>query len=384
MPPHEASGGILVDHQIEELIASGAIRGDEPVGPGQIQPASLDLRLGSHGYRIRSGFLPEDGPIEKKLEKLMLYPVDLERGVVLEIGQAYLFPLVESLALPASLSARSNPKSSTGRLDLFTRIITDRSSRFDDIAAGYHGPVYLEVVPRSFPVRVRPGLTLNQIRFFDGPCEVQDKELRAEHERAPLLFDRGGEPFSSERIVFDDGLVMRVGLQGSTPADVIGYRARRYTPIVDLAEVGALAIDEFWEPIRTSDSSLILEPEEFYIFASRDRVRVPPHLAAEMVAYDVGMGELRTNYAGFFDNGFGHGRGELQGTAAVLEVRPHDVPFLIEDNQVFFKLKFYRTKSQPRRLYGDASLGSSYQGQGLRLSKHFVNVERSRMQAPRE
>ncbi|MEQ8763345.1 MAG: 2'-deoxycytidine 5'-triphosphate deaminase [Planctomycetota bacterium] len=371
MPPQEASVGILVDRQIEALIESGAIRGRTPLGPDQIQPASLDLRLGARGFRIRSGFLPEGVSVEDKLEKLKLYPIDLEAGAVLEIGQAYLFPLQESLALPEHLSARSNPKSSTGRLDLFTRIITDRCSRFDDIPAGYRGPIYLEVVPRSFPVRVRPGHTLNQIRFFDGPCELDDEALRQEHEEAPLLFDADGQPIPASKTLFDDGLVMRVGLHAQSQDGIVGYRARRYTPIVDLSEIGVLDIEEFWEPMRASGSSLILEPEEFYIFASRDRVRVPAHLAAEMVAYDVGIGELRTNYAGFFDNGFGDGRGQLRGTAAVLEVRPHDVPFLIEDNQVFFKLKFYRTAEKPDRLYGDSNLGSSYQGQGLRLSKHF-------------
>ncbi|MGC6486452.1 MAG: 2'-deoxycytidine 5'-triphosphate deaminase [Planctomycetota bacterium] len=361
--------GILVHQQIRALIDSGALTSTPAIAPTQIQPASLDLRLSTRGFRVRSGFLPENCRVADRLEEMSLYAFDLTDGAVLEKGHCYIIPLLERIEQPLDYVVRANPKSSTGRLDLFTRVLADRCGRFETVPAGYTGPLYLEVVPRSFPVKVRTGLSLSQIRFSSGQPSLTDDELRAEHERQPLLFNDRGEPLPTSELRLDGGLMMGIAtrrdrdLQGP-----VGYVARRYTSVLDMAEEAAHDMAAFFQPLdEPKNGQLIVEPEEFYIFASKERVRIPRHLAAEMVAYDVGIGELRTNYAGFFDNGFG---GE-QGTRAVLEVRPHDVPFLLEDGQVFFKLDFFRTQEPPAVVYGDQALSSHYQGQGLKLSKHF-------------
>lgn len=363
------TSGILVHQQIRALIESGAIASTPAISPAQIQPSSLDLRLATRGYRVRSGFLPENVRVADRLEDVTLYTFDLTDGAVLEKGHCYIVPLLEHLAQPLPYLVRANPKSSTGRLDLFTRLLADCSGRFEQVPPGYTGPLYLEIVPRSFPVRVQTGLSLCQIRFSQGQALLSDDELRAEHRKKPLLFDDRGQPIALEKLRLDRGLMMGVSTKRDRDlTGPIGYVARRYTGIVDMCQEGGHDSAAFFEPITEPERGhLFVEPEEFYIFASKERVRVPGHLAAEMAAYDVGIGELRTNYAGFFDNGFG---GE-NGTRAVLEVRPHDVPFLLEDGQVFFKLEFFRTLEMPEVIYGDRSLSSHYQGQGLKLSKHF-------------
>ena len=364
--------GILVHQQIRALIESGALTSTPAIAPTQIQPASLDLRLSTRGFRVRSGFLPENCRVADRLEEMTLYPFDLTDGAVLEKGHCYIIPLLERIEKPLEHTVRANPKSSTGRLDLFTRVLADRCGRFETVPPGYTGPLYLEIVPRSFPVRVKTGLSLCQIRFSDGQASLTDDELRAEHERAPLLFDDAGQPLPVDKLRLDNGLMM--GIATRCDRDVrgpIGYVARRYTAVLDMNEEAGHDMDAYFQPISEPQrGQLIVEPEEFYIFASKERVRIPAHLAAEMVAYDVGIGELRTNYAGFFDNGFGGS----EGTRAVLEVRPHDVPFLLEDGQVFFKLDFFRTQEHPEVVYGDQRLRSHYQGQALKLSKHFRPV----------
>jgi dCTP deaminase len=361
--------GILVYQQIKELIARGALASTPAIAPAQIQPSSLDLRLATRGYRVRSGFLPEHVRVADRLEEMTLYTFDLTDGAVLEKGHCYIVPLLERVEQPLPFTVRANPKSSTGRLDLFTRLLADRCGRFETLPPGYTGPLFLEIVPRSFPVRVRTGLSLCQIRFSAGNAALGDDELRAEHRAHGLLFDDRGQPLPADKLRVERGLMMGIALRRDRDIQgPIGYVARRYTGIVDMQNEAGHDAAEYFDPIpEAHDGRLIVAPEEFYIFASKERIRVPEHLAAEMVAYDVGIGELRTNYAGFFDNGFGG----KQGTRAVLEVRPHDVPFLLEDGQVFFKLEFFRTQALPEVVYGDRRLSSHYQGQALKLSKHF-------------
>jgi len=362
------SDGILPIQALREAAKNGWI-GGPPLEEAQFQPASLDLRLGPKAYRIRCSFLPQDRPVESVLPELKMYEMDLTGGGILERGHVYLIPLMEEMALPEHVQGRTNPKSSTGRLDIFTRVITDRSFRFEEIPAGYRGRMYLEVVPRSFTVRVEPGLCLNQLRLFTGNPRMDDNTLaelyRAEH----LLYDENGDAISEYDALIRQGLFMSIDLKGADQSKVIGYKARRNSAIVDLMKVRGHEVDDYWEPITARErDSLILEPEEFYIFASRERVRVPNHVAAEMVEYDAGSGELRTHYAGFFDSGFGYGDGSRRGTPAVLEVRPHDVPFRIEHGQVFFKLVYEHMTEVPATSYG---VGSHYHNQGLALSKHF-------------
>ncbi|WP_121990145.1 2'-deoxycytidine 5'-triphosphate deaminase [Nitrospira lenta] len=375
--------GILPYQDIKQLIVTGALTASPAIEDRQIQPASLDLRLGRKAYRLISSFLPELSPISSRLDvldfyqsDLVMYEMDLTEGAILEKGHVYLVPLLEHLKLPKNLRARANPKSTTGRLDVFTRVVTDLNAGFDEIRSGYHGPLFLEVVPRSFAVKVRTGQSLNQIRFVRGEATVSDASLKTLHSKSPLLYHNsptrkvlGQREFRAER-----GLFLRIDLKGDdrTDSGIIGYRAKKNSHVIDLAKVGHYSAADFWEPLhRHRHDSLLLEPEEFYILASKERIRVPAGYAAEMVAYEAACGELRTHYAGFFDPGFGYGaKGEIKGTQVVLEVRPHDVPFLIHDGQTFFKVVYDRMLDVPSQLYG-TTLGSSYQGQALTLSKHF-------------
>lgn len=384
LPDPEAprGNGILPYQRLKRLIADRVIRAESPIEDRQIQPASLDLRLGAKAYRLLSSFLPERSEIRSKLDvldfyqsDLVMYEMDLSEGAILEKGHVYLVPLLESLHLPRSLRAKANPKSTTGRLDVFTRVITDLNAGFDEIRTGYAGPLYLEIVPRSFAIKVKTGHSLNQLRLVHGPATVPDPDIRALHRTEPLLYHNVPEerPVPLRELRTDRGLFLRVDLQGSdrSKETVVGYRAKKNSHVVDLSRVGYYAALDFWEPIhRHRNDSLLLEPEEFYILASKERIRVPPGYAAEMVAYEAACGELRTHYAGFFDPGFGYGQGEIKGTQVVLEVRPHDVPFLIHDGQTFFKVVYDRLLEPPTQVYGTA-VGSSYQRQGLTLSKHF-------------
>ncbi|MDC8446751.1 MAG: 2'-deoxycytidine 5'-triphosphate deaminase [Nitrospira sp.] len=383
MTTHSPRSGILPYQDIKRLIAGRAISASPIVEERQIQPASLDLRLGHKAYRLISSFLPELSAISSRLNvldfyqsDLVMYEIDLTDGAILEKGHVYLVPLLEQLALPKTIRARANPKSTTGRLDVFTRVVTDLTAGFDEIRAGYRGRLFLEVVPRSFAVKVRTGQSLNQIRFVCGEATVPDHTLQRLHRNTPVLYHNT----ASHKIVgnrdfrVDRGLFLRIDLIGADQSDsrVIGYRAKKNSHVIDLEKVGHYAAADFWEPLhRHRHDSLLLEPEEFYILASKERIRVPAGYAAEMVAYEAACGELRTHYAGFFDPGFGYGsKGEIKGTQVVLEVRPHDVPFLIHDGQTFFKVVYDKMMGMPRQLYGSV-MGSSYQQQTLTLSKHF-------------
>ena len=375
--------GILSDTHLKTLIREHAIDAAPAITESQIQPASVDLRLGTKAYRLISSFLPERSEIGERLNvldlyqsELVMYDMDLTQGAILEKGHVYLVPLLEHVALPSHVRGRANPKSSTGRLDIFTRLITDLNAGFDEIPHGYQGPLYLEIVPRSFTIRVQTGLALNQLRLLTGRPTVSDSKLRALHRSAKLLYhnddDPDARPLATQDIRVDHGLFLRIDLRGSGAGrEIVGYRAKKNSHVVDLSKIGHYSALDFWEPIyRQPNNTLLLEPEEFYILASHERIKVPAGYAAEMVAYEAAFGELRTHYAGFFDPGFGAGDGTRKGTQVVLEVRPHDVPFLIRDGQTFFKVVYENMLDLPEHLYG-ASIGSSYHQQGLTLSKHF-------------
>ena len=373
-----AEPGVLPYQAIRAAVEAGWISSAVPFGEPQFQPASLDLRLGAVAYQLRASFLPWGQTVLSRLEppaaderELVIDRLSLEGGATLQRGSVYLVPLLETLALPARVRGRCNPKSTTGRLDIFTRVITDGTARFDEIGAGYRGPLYLEVSPQSFPVRVHAGHSLNQLRLLAGDTALADADLEALYRRTPLLYDADDRPIPLERVVFNDGLCMGVDLSGRGTGEVIGYRAHPNPPAVDLARVDAYDPAEFWEPIkRPGRDAYILEANRFYILVSKERIRVPPEFAAEMVVYDAGAGEIRTHYAGFFDPGFGYGDGSVLGTKVVMEVRAREVPFMLYDGQTSFKVWFERLSARPDRLYG-VGLGSSYQHQTLTLSKQF-------------
>ncbi len=344
--------GILPCQAIEGLIADGLVKPARPVAEGQIQPASLDLRLGEKAYRVRASFLPGPGKaVADKLRALALHEIDLREGAVLEVGCVYLVPLLESLALEANLHAACNPKSSTGRLDVFTRVIADGAREFDQVEAGYAGPLFAEICPQTFPVLVRTGSRLSQIRF-----------------RA------AGGGAGREGLVdpeFAGGVALSVDLAGEPETGFVGYRAKHHTGVVDVDVSGACDLLDFWEPIHARGATqLILDPDQFYILASKEAVSVPPTNAAEMIPFNPLVGEFRVHYAGFFDPGFGYQAAGGAGSKAVLEVRSHKVPFILEDGQIIGKLIYEPLTETPARIYGQG-IGSHYQAQGLKLSKHF-------------
>jgi dCTP deaminase len=363
---------VLPNQYLEEAIAQGVIDAGEFKIPSQnIQPASIDLRLGEVAYRIRCSFLPGSQTVERRMKDLIIDELNLHgEGVVLETNRPYLIPLKERLALPPNIQGKANPKSSTGRADVFTRVITDCSNRFDEIAAGYEGGLYLEVVPLSFPVRVREGLSLNQLRLSTGRAELGDDELRTFHASQPILFS-GGRPVHAQNLVLSGGVFLGLNLRGDKTGRV-GYRARGSAPLLDMTKVGVAEPDAYWEPVVKEDGDrIVLNPKNFYLLMSNESVTVPPQLAAEMTAYDPTSGELRTHYAGFFDPGFGYDpSGILRGSTAALEVRAHDVPVMIEHGQQVCKLTFERMLEEPTSLYGQG-IGSNYQGQTETLGKHF-------------
>ncbi|MEO0664356.1 MAG: 2'-deoxycytidine 5'-triphosphate deaminase [Pseudomonadota bacterium] len=351
--------GVLPSQTLEDMIAAGQITATPAVIPEQIQPASLDLRLGQKAYRVRASFLAGEGQkVADRLTDFVMHEVDLSAGAVLEKGCVYVVPLMESLALPMGLQAVANAKSSTGRLDLLTRTITDGGVEFDRIPEGYTGPLYAEICPRSFSVLVRPGMRLNQVRFRDGHATLSDTELSALHAETPLV---NTDP------IIADGLGFSVDLQPAAD-DLVGYRAKPHTGVIDLDNLGHYDPREFWEEIRTREGRIILDPGAFYILVSREAVTIPPDYAAEMAPYLAMVGEFRVHYAGFFDPGFGHAEGS--GSRGVLEVRCHEAPFVLEHGQVVGRLVYEHMAARPETLYG-AGMASNYQGQGLKLSKHF-------------
>lgn len=367
-----SKSGLLPRQRIRAMLDHKMILATTEVDEAQLQPASLDLRLGSRAYRIRASFLP--GPEKKvsdQLAELKYDEIKLEDGAVLEKGSVYLVELQEHLRLPESIAAVANPKSSTGRLDVFTRLISNCSEVFDSVKAGYEGPLFAEISPRSFRIKVRKGSRLNQIRFrrLNSQHEehsifrVSDRVLREKHEQRPLV---DGD------LTLRRGLVLRIGLSNASSTEgIIGYRAQSFTDTIDVDTPNAYDVKDYWEPIvARDDNRLILDPHQFYILASAERLHIPPDFAAEMVPIDPTMGEFRVHYAGFFDPGFGYTEHGHPGSRAVLEVRSHEVPFILEDRQIIGRLVFERLSEAPDVLYGQTS-SSNYQGQGLKLSKHF-------------
>lgn len=375
--------GVLPSQLLEKAVDLGVVdASDYKIPTSSIQPASLDLRLGEVAYRIRSSFLPDNRPVEVKLKEFLVDELDLRRdGAVLETKRPYLVPLIEQLELPSDVGGKANPKSSTGRLDVFTRVITDQSFRFDEIKPGYHGRLYLEVVPLSFTVRVREGLALNQLRLSIGGSRLTDEEIHALHREQPLLY-RGGRPVPSGDLATAGGLFLGLDLRGDATGRV-GYRAKDFTPPVEMARISEYEWEDYWDPVRREEGDrIVLAPEHFYLLLSEEAVQIPPGYAAEMTAYDPTSGELRTHYAGFFDPGFGYdSEGRFHGSRAALEVRAHDVPFVIEHRQRVCRLSFERMVESPHVLYGE-SIGSSYQGQTDTLSKHFKQPAEAPVEPP--
>lgn len=361
--------GILPSQRISELIAHGRVAAATPIDDDQIQPSSLDLRLGPVGYRMQASFLP--GPkatVDSRIKDLAMTKIDLTRPTVFEKGCVYLVPLMEHLNLTSEVSAKANPKSTTGRLDIFTRLICDGGTEFERVPEGYKGTLYAEVVPRTFTIIVQAGVKLNQLRFVRGCPPPSDTTLQELDEQETLVYGAGDLPAEAQ---INRGLMVSLNLQGDSEHRLIGYRAKQNTPAIDLLKKDHYDPEDFWDPMYEPRSRrIILNPDDFYILLSKEKVRIPPAYAAEMVAYDPSMGEFRIHYAGFFDPGFGYGASDVKGSHAVLEVRSHEVPFLIEDGQIVGRLIYERLLAHSDKIYG-MGIGSSYQGQGLALSKQF-------------
>lgn len=364
--------GVLVDKQLKALVAEGAIVSEKPLDAGQIQPASMDLRLGAQAYRIQASVLPMRGEtVEQAIKPLVMYDFSLSKQPrLLERGSIYMIRMQEGLALPKGIAGIASPKSSTGRLDVFVRLLTDSGEVFDRVPDGYTGPLWLEVMPLTFPIKVRMGDRLLQLRLRSGETLVPDDALRALNEKTPLLHRRACDAVAGPTTI-DEGLWISIDLQHGSGNGVVGYRAKAHTQPVDLAKIGQHNWQAYWEPIPVSNEPLILYPEEFYIFASLEQVTVPPGYSAELMAYDTRVGELRLHYAGFFDPGWGMVNGVSEGTRAVLEVRAHDVPCVLRHGQRLGRFVYEHLAAEPEAMYGQ-EIGSNYSGQGLKLAKYFT------------
>jgi len=376
--PNELSreDGMLPSQEIRDLVEKGHVtsRSFGGITEQQIQPASLDLRLGDVGYRVQASFVPQNSTVEGKISELGLSMgrVDLTRTTVFEKGCIYIVPLLEELDLPEDVSARANPKSSTGRLDIFTRLITDYGQEFERVPStpgGYKGRLYAEIASRTFSVVVRAGMSLNQLRFLRGNPKPSDRKTADLEKKEALVYGEEGSPAKAR--IGKESVKFSVNLHAQDVGEVVAYKAKRNAPVIDLANINYYSPEQFWEKVyEPGKPGLILEPGDFYILASKERVSIPPDWAAEMVSMDQDIGEFRIHYAGFFDPGFGYGAGDVKGTRAVLEVRAHEVPFLIEHGQTMGRLIYIPLRSRPDKIYG-TDIGSSYQRQGLALSKHF-------------
>ncbi len=364
--------GILPSQEISNLIARGNIIAAPAINPDHIQPASLDLRLGDMAHRVRASFLPgPNSTVEAKIKELRMTRVDLTGAPVFEKDCVYIIPLLEELNLPENISGKANPKSTTGRLDIFTRLITDYGTEFDRVPPGYKGKLYAEVVSRTFTVALRAGMRLSQLRFVQGNPRSSDSAIRGLDREEPLVYEED----SPGKARVERGLRITINLEGAE-GEIIAYKAKRYAPAIELDRINYYATEEFWEVRHQNPNrNLILEPGDFYILASKERVSVPPEFAAEMVPFDPSDGEFRIHYAGFFDPGFGFGSGDIKGTPAVLEVRAHEVPFLMEHGQLVGRLNYMPLLRRPEKIYG-TNIGSSYQHQALTLSKQFRRSER--------
>jgi len=359
--------GVLPVQDLKTLISGGGLSASQPITDAQLQPASLDLRLGTKAYRIRASFLT--GPektVADRLKDVIMHEIDLTNGAVLETGCVYLVPLMERACLPPEVSGIANPKSSTGRLDVFTRLVTDYATGFDRMDAGYEGPLYTEITPKTFSILVRAGSRLNQLRLRRGASDFSDQQLERLHEEHSLI-----EGQLSAIADIEDGIALSVDLKGDPETGLVGYRAKRHAGVIDVDKPNAYDPADFWDPIiAKKGATIILDPDEFYILASKEAVHVPPDHAAEMVPFNPLVGEFRVHYAGFFDPGFGHSAAGGKGSRAVLEVRSHEIPFILEDGQIVGRLVYEPLAAIPDFIYGD-DIGSHYQKQGLKLSKHF-------------
>jgi dCTP deaminase len=364
--------GVLPSQDIQDLISTGKITARIPILEEQIQPASLDLRVGDMAHRVQASFLPgQHATVEQRVNELRMSRVDLTSSTVLEKGCVYIVPLLEEVHLPDNMSGKANPKSTTGRLDVFTRLITDYGVEFEHVPPGYKGKLYAEIVPGTFSIRLPAGTRLNQLRFFRGNPLASDTLITELDGREALVYSREDSPVKAQ---VDRGLRISVNLHSVGPSEIIAYKAKKNAPVIDLSKVNHYSPEEFWDPkYHVGDKGLILDPGDFYILASKEQIRVPPDYAAEMVPFDSSIGELRIHYAGFFDPGFGYGVSDLTGTRAVLEVRAHEVPFLIEHGQIVARLAYMRLLKAPEKVYG-VGIGSSYQRQSLTLSKQFKKV----------
>jgi len=362
--------GILPSQEISNLIARGSISAAPAINPDHIQPASLDLRLGDMAHRVRASFLPgPNSTVEAKIKELRMTRVDLTGAPVFEKDCVYIVPLVEELNLPENISAKANPKSTTGRLDIFTRLITDYGTVYDRVPPGYKGKLYAEIASRTFTVGIRAGMRLSQLRFVRGNPDSRDmSRIKRLDEEETLVYMDDDTPVKAQ---IDRGLRITINLEAAEKGEVIAYKAKRNAPVIELDKINHYSPDDFWEvQYQNAGKSLILDPGDFYILASRERVRVPPDFAAEMVPFDPSDGEFRIHYAGFFDPGFGYGSSDIKGTRAVLEVRAHEVPFLMEHGQLVGRLNYMPLLRRPDKIYG-TNIGSSYQHQALTLSKQF-------------
>ncbi|MDA1284586.1 MAG: 2'-deoxycytidine 5'-triphosphate deaminase [Proteobacteria bacterium] len=332
---------ILIKKNIEELIKKKIILITSSFNKSQIQPASLDLTLSSNCYRIKASFIPNNKKVSQLIESLALSKINLNNENLLEKNCIYLCELNEHLNLNNAYSAKSNPKSTTGRLDIFTRLITDYGKEYDVVDRGYNGKLYLEIIPQSFSIIVKKGLSLNQIRFYKDHLIINS---------------------------FIKSQDISIYIKKN---EICAYKAIKNTSAINLNKLNHYKINDFWETIIPKNNNFIIEKDEFYILRSLENIKIKDTIAAELEPFGDNFGNFRVHYAGFFDPGFGNNK---LGTPAVFELRAYDTPFYVENKQKVARLNFYKLIEKSINTYGK-KIKSNYHNQKLKLAKQFKNVK---------
>ena len=353
--------GSLVHEDYNDLFKDNNINCNKYTS-SQIQPSSLDLTLSEECYEIEASFLSPNHNIRDKLNNIINKKIDLNEVYIFKKNITYIVRLNEKLNLKNDIFGKCNPKSSTGRLDIFCRAILNFSDEYEKIPLNYNGEIFLEITPRSFNIALIKGDSLNQMRLiYQNHDYVDDESLHNFHNIDPIIFDEFGNTNVAD---ISSGLKISVDLKKINKTSA--YIAKDNAPVLHYDKINSHKVADFWDTIKTKDDYLIIKPGKFYILKSKQKIRIPKTMAGEMKPYDTGIGDFRVHYAGFFDPGFG----DPFGSYAVLEVKTNEVPFILNDGQVIAKIQYEKLNKETKVVYG-SNIKSNYQNQELALSKHF-------------
>lgn len=361
---------MVLSYQSLKKIIGGVnpmIRSAIPLTDEHVQPSSLDVPIANHCYRVSVSSAPKNGEsVASLIEKFSMYDFEVkEEGSLLERGGTYILPLAVELELSSEFRAIFSSKSTTGRNGLFARNLSDANSNLDLTVFGYRGKLYVEVSPLRFHTTIYPWRPITQLRIASrNSVPLSTEELSILHSEYGIVRDENGKP--TEAVISDNALYLHLDLKGERA----GYQS--VVNLEDSVHLGMKEIDErenFWQPVRLNmDGDTVLHPPTFYLFATKERICIPPNVCAFMEDYSANLGEFSSHEAGFFDSYFG----EERGTQGVLEIHPNRMPIRFWQGRPVCRMVFYKTDEVPTKLYG-ASAGSHYVGSGPSLAKNYKN-----------